>query len=46
MFEKEKKLNEFENLTEEENENKGNEYESENTSNNGYFFPDFRKFLR
>ena len=45
MFEKEKKLNEFENLTEEENE-EGNDYESENSNDNGYFFPDFRKFLR
>ncbi len=45
MFEKEKKLNEFENLTEnEEKEEERNDYESE--SNNGYFFPDFRKFLR
>ncbi len=45
MFEKEKKLNEFENLTENENE-KENDYESENSNDNGYFFPDFRKFLR
>lgn len=45
MFEKEKKLNEFENLTEKENE-EDNDYESENGSDNGYFFPDFRKFLR
>ncbi len=45
MFEKEKKLNEFENLTEnEEKEEERNDYESE--SNNGYFLPDFRKFLR
>lgn len=45
MFEKEKKLNELENLTEKE-ENEDNDYENENGNDNGYFFPDFRKFLR